>query len=252
MSRQVRAIEDHSVCDVCGRTILKGERPEHYLAPSRERKLVCELCAQRAQREGWIRETAAPSMPAAPPRQGERGGLLRRARRRLAAQAERGPQDGALGTPGPPPSATEVAARDGLLDRRAPGRRFGRAEGHVRAVPTSAQLKIERAVALFNESEHPRTVAGVARTLGEPRVSAATSKHASAEVLVTIAWELSWYQFVVDLAASDEPVRMEAQGQELDELQEQFTDWNARLAADGSISLGEPVAANGELEEEFL
>src|SRR3712207_8579577 len=34
---------------------------------------------------------------------------------------------------------------------------------HVRAVPTNAELKMVRAIDVFNGSEHPRTVAGVAR-----------------------------------------------------------------------------------------
>ena len=42
---------------------------------------------------------------------------------------------------------------------------------HVRAVPTSAEQRIASAVDAFNSSEHPRTVAGVARSLGVPIVS---------------------------------------------------------------------------------
>ena len=58
-------IEEHTACDVCHRTMLKGEWAEPYLTPSRERRLVCQLCAPHAQREGWIRETAAPDAPEA-------------------------------------------------------------------------------------------------------------------------------------------------------------------------------------------
>src|SRR5205085_9209702 len=75
-------IEEHTACDVCHRTMLKGEWAEPYLTPSRERRLVCELCAPHAQREGWIRESAAPNAPAQPQRQPERRGLLRRRPRR--------------------------------------------------------------------------------------------------------------------------------------------------------------------------
>src|SRR5207302_299914 len=39
---------------------------------------------------------------------------------------------------------------------------------HVRAVPTSPEQKVASAIHLFNGSEHPRTVAGVARSLGAP------------------------------------------------------------------------------------
>ena len=86
-SNGARSSEDHVACDVCHRTMLKGERAEPYLTPSRERRLVCQLCAPRAQREGWIREAAAPEMPARPQRQPERRGLLRR--RRGSGQADR-------------------------------------------------------------------------------------------------------------------------------------------------------------------
>src|SRR6476660_8334395 len=75
-------IEEHTACDVCHRTMLKGQWAEPYLTPSRERRLVCELCAPRAQREGWIRESAAPNAPAQPQRQPERRGLFRRLNRR--------------------------------------------------------------------------------------------------------------------------------------------------------------------------
>jgi hypothetical protein len=42
-------------CDVCGRRLLRGERPEVFLADG-DRRTVCELCAPRAAHEGWLRE----------------------------------------------------------------------------------------------------------------------------------------------------------------------------------------------------
>jgi hypothetical protein len=244
VSKQLRGLEQHVVCDVCRRTILKGERPEHYLAPSRERKLVCELCGPRAQREGWIRETAAPSLPAQPPSQREGRGLFRRARRRFAAaQVARDEQ---LGLDG---GAVEAATRERRpADNGAPRRRARRArreDGQVRAVPTSAQLKVERAVDLFNESEHPRTISGIARSLGEPRVSAVTSSQATAEVVITVAWDISWYRFVVDLADARQPVRMDARGQELDELSEEAREWNATATEEGTVSFERVLVGGG-------
>jgi hypothetical protein len=243
MSKQLRVLDSHVVCDVCRRTILKGERPEPYLAPSRERKLVCELCGPRAQREGWIREAAAPAMPAQPPRPREGRGLFRRARRRIAAaQAARDEDLGLNGSLGADGDARPVPD-EGSRPRRKT-LRFSREGGHVRAVPTSAELKVERAVDLFNLSEHPRTISGIARTLGAPRVSAATSPHSAAEVVITVAWDLSWYQFVIDLADADEPVRMDARGQELAELPEQTREWNATAEEDGRVSFKRPVASD--------
>jgi hypothetical protein len=128
----------------------------------------------------------------------------------------------------------------GLLGRRS----RPRSPRHVTAVPTNAQLKIGRALELFNASEHPRTVAGIARTLGIPHASASTSKSSAAEVLLTVAWELSWYQFGVDLSDGREPVRPRGQGQELSELPPETQDWNCTVDPDGRIAL-----ENGSAEE---
>ena len=106
----------------------------------------------------------------------------------------------------------------------------------MRAVPTNAQLKIDRALDLFNESEHRRTVTGIIRALGTPHASASTSPVSAAQVLLTVAWELSWYQFVIDLSDGREPVQVRGQGQELDELPEQARRWNLETAEDGTMS----------------
>jgi hypothetical protein len=251
VSKQVQPADEHVVCDVCGRTMLKGERPEPYLAPSRERKLVCQLCAARAQREGWIRESANADTPVQPPRPSERKGLFRRRRRRPATaetglEQEKGVHAGLEQEASPAPSDDQSRPGQALP---APRMRDPR---HVRAVPTNAQLKIERAIELFNESEHPRTVAGIARTLGSPQVSASTAGLSPAEVLLTIAWEISWYQFVVDLSDSNEPVRTHGQGQELEELPSEAQDWNARAEPDGRIAIGSPESLNGEEAEQGL
>src|SRR5919201_5043225 len=42
-------------CDVCGRTLLRGEHADVFLAGGTRRN-VCELCTARAAHEGWIRE----------------------------------------------------------------------------------------------------------------------------------------------------------------------------------------------------
>ena len=240
--------EHHVACDVCHRTMLKGERAEPYLTPSRERRLVCQLCAPRAQREGWIREAAAPEMPARPQRAPERRGLLRR--RRTAPK----PTDELNGpVPVDPGPSTGMVER--LDDEEAPRKLLGRRSRprnprHVTAVPTNAELKISRALEVFNTSEHPRTVAGIARTLGIPHASASTSKASAAEVLLTVAWELSWYQYGVDLSDGREPVRPRGQGQELSELPLEALDWNCTVDEQGRIELGAPSGDGAEEAEE--
>jgi hypothetical protein len=235
--------EDHISCEVCHRTMLKGEQAEPYLTPSRERRLVCQLCAPRAQHEGWIREAAAPEMPARPQRQPERRGLLRRRRRpgtdaedRPIAAAEPEARRMANGDAADPEQ--DAAPLRALIRRSRP-----RSPRQVKAVPTNAQLKIGRALELFNTSEHPRTVAGLARTLGQPDTGAATSSASAAEVVLTVAWELSWYQFNVDLSDGRDPVRLRAQGHELSELPGEAQEWNCQMAEDGTITLGKRPAA---------
>src|SRR4051794_12594607 len=82
MKKELRPIHDDVSCDICGRTILKGERTEAYLAPGGQRHVVCELCTDRAYNEGWIRESAHMDMPASTRRPQERRSLFGRMRRR--------------------------------------------------------------------------------------------------------------------------------------------------------------------------
>ena len=253
-SKQLRSLEEHVSCGVCGRTMLKGERPEIYLAPSRERKTVCQLCAPRAQKEGWIRESANPATPVQPPRPSERRRLFKRRRPRVTPDLP-GSDDGPAGREAPEAARTADGA-----EAQPAGGRLGAPERssrprdprHVRAVPTNAQLKVERAIELFNDSEHPRTVAGIARTLGAPQVSACTSSVSAAKVLLTVAWELSWYQFTIDLSDSNEPVRLRGRGQELKDLPAKVRRWNATAAQDGRIAMGGDENSNGEAGEDGL
>jgi hypothetical protein len=53
-------------------------------------------------------------------------------------------------------------------------------------------------------------------------------------VVVTVAWEISWYQYRVT-ADSAQPVRLAGRGHELGELESSFTDWNAHMVDDGRI-----------------
>jgi hypothetical protein len=265
-------IDRIQACDVCGRTMLKGEQAEAYLTPSRDRRMVCQLCEPRAQQEGWIREGAAPETPARPQRAQERRGLLRWGRRREPGDDD--PRDASAGGPATvtpargTPAQRAVAPENGTTEdpadnstanptgagepalrspfrRRRPGPRSPR---HVRAVPTNAQLKIDRALDLFNESEHRRTVAGIVKTLGAPHASATTSAESAAQVLVTVAWELSWYQFVVDLSDGREPVQVRSQGRELEELPADARAWNLETGQDGSLARadGEESVGGGE------
>jgi hypothetical protein len=107
---------------------------------------------------------------------------------------------------------------------------------HVRAIPTSAEHRIAFAIDAFNASEHPRTVAGVARSLGLPLVSVRPVAEHPSVVNLVVAWELSWYRYEFDLADEDGGVRLAAQGQELEELSEAEQTPNAICDEQGVLS----------------
>jgi hypothetical protein len=247
VKKELRTLDSDVACDVCGRTILKGERTESYLTPGGRRAVVCELCESRALAEGWIKESTHGDMPAALRRPDPKRGLLSRMRRRpdegRATGADAGvePEEGIPGgAPPPDPSdaAEPPAVESELQPPAAPPPSAPRDPRHVRAVPTNAQVKVERALELFNGSDHRRTIAGVSRSLGEPWVSAYPVEDAPSEVVIVVAWELSWYRFRVDLGDADEPVIMLDKGQELQELDESLREWNSAMAADGGLAVG--------------
>ena len=88
----------------------------------------------------------------------------------------------------------------------------------MRAVPTNADLKMARALDVFNTSAHPRRIAGVARSLGQPAVTVLPSATEGSIVSIVVGWELCWYRYEVDLADEAAGVRVTGQGAELTEL----------------------------------
>jgi hypothetical protein len=100
----------------------------------------------------------------------------------------------------------------------------------------------ERAVARFNASEAGRIVTGLTRTLGAPRASVGASAGAGHEVRVTVAWELSWYQWGVVVGDESRPVAEIGKGGEISQLDAAARQWNATVDADGRLRMaGEPA-----------
>jgi hypothetical protein len=246
-------------CDVCGRTLLRGENADVFLSGG-SRRNVCDLCTGRAVHEGWIREglddVVARSRDGRSRRRG--GSLLSRLRTRRpepAYDAEPHPNglpidpapaayddyepepDGGAGDherrPEPRPERPDRYDRDlepvAVAAEPAPDHTLYESRS-VRGVPTNAELKVARAMELFNQSQQVRTVAGVARSLGPPIVSARPSRTEGSVVTIVVAWELSWYRFEVDLGNEAAGVRVAAQGSELSELE--TIDQTANAAAD--------------------
>ena len=241
MKKELRPFHDEISCEVCGRTILKGERTEPYLAPGGQRHLVCDLCGSRADHAGWIRESGHGDLPARGPRPEPRRPLLGRLRRRRSEEA---PAEASNGTA---QSAPEPGfERDLGLDGHAaaeevhpePPRPRLKDPRHIRAVPTTAEVKVERALELFNRSEHHRTIAGITRTLGTPWVMATPAFETPSEVTIVVAWELSWYRYRVDLGDENEPVVLLEKGEELDQIDASLRDWNGSTDLDGRLVSG--------------
>ncbi len=82
----------------------------------------------------------------------------------------------------------------------------------------STTTPLSEAASVFNGSEFPRRIAGVARSLGAPEVSIWAAEHHAEVVRILIAWELSWYRYEVDLTEQPPTARVLEQGSELTEL----------------------------------
>jgi len=185
-------------CAVCGRRLLMGEQFSRFMpAGGRELVEVCRLCNDTALAHGWVKEGAPTSpIPAgATKRRGMLASLFGISRQEV----------------------DEPVAADPVLRRLSEG-----------------DLLLVEAAEAFNASPFRRTIGGVARSLGQPRASIVQLSGILSELVITVAWDLSWYQYRVSLDAA-QPVRLAERGHELHELDERSTSWNARVEEDGRI-----------------
>jgi hypothetical protein len=200
MTRVTRATVDQS-CAICERTLLMGEKTTRF-SPSGGRHYVdvCPLCMESAVEAGWIREGAptSPTVSAVRRKRGAGGflGGLLKAR---------------------PRAVEEAIASEPILRRL-----------------SDQELAMVEAADLFNASQYRRTIGGIGKSLGTPRVSVVPLSGVNAEVVVTVAWEISWYQYRVS-PDSDNPVRLEERGHDPAELEGSATDWNAHMEEDGRV-----------------
>jgi hypothetical protein len=261
-TRMIVTSQPDVACDVCGRRLLRGEQPDVFLAGGR-RRTVCELCAPRASAEGWVRETDHRAVSPPPPRPRRGRNLLERLRQqRERVQSPGETMFAVAGVPEDPDGASydffdarsptaepsvsgEIASDLGQAARPVPAVPFAGAGGvSAEEAPTGGDTQADgnaqtvRALEVFNASEHPRRVAGVARSLGAPSVSVRPpAETGSTVVAIVVAWELSWYRYEVDLADEAARASVAAQGTELSELAAEDRLGNAVAAADGSLSL---------------
>ena len=176
-------------CDVMAQ-VPRTSRPTRRTSPATSAGARC--CAASTPRASSRRASAARSASCAPRARSTRAGSAspaattsRCATRAATAAGARSSTACARAASAPARSATTIAAEEASpappSAARAPPRARARARAppepvaeaprrprHVRAVPTNADLKMERALEVFNASDHTRTVGGVARSLGAP------------------------------------------------------------------------------------
>jgi hypothetical protein len=274
-------------CDVCGRSLLRGETPDVFIAGG-QRRTVCELCVPRAAAEGWLREADNHAASVRPTRARRAGSLLGRLRQ--LREPGQGPlrreRDGAVGqqeaygevafseerlyefldgenesedvgepeiyigsvqasesSDGEWSAEDDFPAFDGedprdLASARSsqPGEQPSATAAFGSGASTAGELKVARALEVFNAGEQPRRLAGVARSLGAPAVTVRPLENSGSTVAIVVAWELCWYRYEVDLGDEAAGLQLVAQGMELEELPDEDRLANAAADERGELS----------------
>jgi hypothetical protein len=193
-----QAVTAAQTCAICERTLLVGERAVRYSPDGENFVDVCPLCQEIAVDHGWLKE-GSPTTPM----------VSERRRKRLPG----------LGS---------------LFESRKPQMEPVVDEPILRRL-SGPEVAMVEAADLFNESAFRRTIAGIAKSLGAPKASIVPLSGTSSDVVLTVAWDISWYQYRIAPEAG-QPVRLAERGHDPHELESLFTGWNARLTQDGRIA----------------
>jgi hypothetical protein len=180
-------------CAVCERTLLMGEHTLRFSPDGAEFVDVCPLCSEVALDHGWVREghAVSPALQQHP----------RKRRQKTLWQTLLGARE----------EEAEPVVAEPVLRRL-----------------SDDELALVEAADLFNQSTFRRTVAGVSRSLGPPKVSIIPLPGVNAETVLTFAWDITWYQYRVTPDAS-QPVRIADRGHDIAEVEETYAQWNARF-----------------------
>lgn len=195
--RQLARQSAKRTCAICERTLLIGERSVRFTPNGEDFVDVCPLCQDSAIEHGWIKE-GSPTTPTVPNQ--------RRRRRGLASLFDVRRQQ-----------QREPVVAEPILRRLSP-----------------PELEMVEAADLFNASDYRRTVGGIAKSLGRPRVSIIPLSGVTGELVVTVAWDISWYQYRIT-PESAQPIRLAERGHELSDLDDSFKGWNAHVEDDGRL-----------------
>ena len=176
-----------------------GEHTLRYSPDGHEFVDVCPLCSEIALDHGWVREghAVSPALQQNP----------RRRRQKTIWQALLGARD----------EEAEPVVSEPILRRL-----------------SDDELALVEAADLFNQSDFRRTVAGVAKSLGEPKVSIVPLAGVNAETVLTFAWDITWYQYRVTPDAA-QPVRIADRGHDISEVEATYARWNARFDDTGRL-----------------
>jgi hypothetical protein len=185
-------------CAVCERTLLQGEFASRFSPDGVDYVDVCQLCQEAALDYGWVRE-GGPMSRALSPHQ-------RRKRPRWAQLLGVGA-----------PEAEQPVVPEPVLRRL-----------------SDSEAALVEAADLFNSSLFRRTIEGVARALGAPLVSIVPLSGVNSELVLTFAWEITWYQYRV-MPEAGQPIRLADRGADIAEIESVFTDWNAQLDESGRV-----------------
>ena len=188
-----------SECAVCERTLLMGEQAVRFSPDGSSYLEVCPLCTDVALEHGWVREGVAVSRALQQPVRRRRSGSLWQS---LIGGRE---------------AEQEPVVSEPILRRL-----------------SDEEIALVEAADLFNATQFRRTIAGVAKALGEPRASITPLSGVNAEVVLTFAWDISWYQYRVS-PESGQPVRIAERGHDIAELDQAYQGWNATVGEEGRV-----------------
>ena len=194
-----QAVTAVRTCGICERSLLVGERSVRYSADGENFVDVCPLCQDIALEHGWVKE-GSPTTPVVNDRRRKRRGLVAT----LLGESRR--------------ATVEPVVDEPILRRL-----------------SDPELAMVEAADLFNESAFRRTIAGIAKSLGVPKASIVPLSGTNSEVVLSVAWDISWYQYRIT-PDSAQPVRLAERGHDPHELESMFTGWNAKLTQDGRIA----------------
>jgi hypothetical protein len=179
--------------------MLQGERALRFSHDGSTYVDVCPLCSDTALDYGWTRE-GVPLSPLVP----QPG---RRRRQKSMWQALLGAREDEI----------EPVVSEPIL------RRLG-----------DEEMALVEAAELFNATQFRRTIAGVAKALGQPQASITPLSGVNSEMVLTFAWDITWYQYRVS-PESAQPVRVAERGEDIADLDASFQEWNATVTEDGRL-----------------